>query len=460
MKEQQENQLKKGGKKKVKRIPAPFEQIKKTKTWRLVASIVAVVAIAAISFSIGLCVSWFSLDSEMRTLIEVKKKIDKDYYEEISDERFYGALFDTINNELLDDYSEYMTAEEYVALAKSLLGNRAGLGLVIATQTDDGEKQMLISRVCGNSPAEAAGIKAGSYVVGFGATESEMITSQDYEVFSAFLQEYSEGKKFFLRVSENGVERTLQISREQYVENLVYYRSKQTAYSFAAENRSEPLATDDLLSCLAEDTAYIRIIEFTGNAAQAFTNAMQIFKAEGKTNLVLDLRGNGGGTLSIMQSISSYFCKNSTEKKPVVAIADYGEKTEKFRAPQNVYYNFFTENSRIVVLADEGSASASECLLGTMLDYGAIGYEDICLTENAQGVAKTFGKGIMQTTEVLSFVRGDAIKLTTARICWPLSNNCIHGIGILSTDGNGTKSVARDYNGDNELLAALEKLFG
>ena len=147
MSENQENTTKKEGKKRVRRIPAPFEQRKKTKVWRLVATIVAALAIAAISFAIGLCVSWFSLDSDMRTLIEVKKKIDKEYYQDISNEEFYGTLFDAINNDLLDDYSEYLSPEELKALTSDLDGNRAGLGLMLSTQSESGEKQMLIIRV-------------------------------------------------------------------------------------------------------------------------------------------------------------------------------------------------------------------------------------------------------------------------------------------------------------------------
>ena len=458
MSENQENTTNKEGKKRIRRIPAPFEQIKKTKAWRLVASIVAVIAIAAISFSIGLCVSWFSLDSDMRTLIEVKKKINKEYYQEISNEQFYGTLFDAINSELLDDYSEYLSPEELKALTSDLDGNRAGLGVVLSTQSESGEKQMLITRVCGNSPAETAGITAGSYIIGFGADETNITLSKDYDEFSRFLADYEAGEKFIVRLQKNGVEQNVQISREEYVENYVFYRTNKTAYSFTTGNFSEAIESENTLACLDDDTAYIRLIQFTGNAGSAFTQAMHVFKEEGKTNLVLDLRGNGGGYLNTMQSIASYFCKTATGSRPVVAIADYGEKKERFRAPRNDYYNYFTDESRIVVLADGDSASASECLLGAMLDYGAITYADICLTENASGEAKTFGKGIMQSTYLLNLVDRDAIKLTTARILWPLSNHCIHDRGVLSTDG--TKTVARDYNGDNELIAAIGKLLG
>ena len=92
-----------------------------------------------------------------------------------------------------------------------------------------------------------------------------------------------------------------------------------------------------------------------------------------------------------------------------------------------------------------------------MLDYGTIGYGDICLSTRS-GVAKTYGKGIMQTTYQLSLWGQDAVKLTTAKIYWPISGHCIHDRGILPTDG--AKTVAENYVKDEEITAAINVLFG
>jgi carboxyl-terminal processing protease len=184
--------------------------------------------------------------------------------------------------------------------------------------------------------------------------------------------------------------------------------------------------------------------------------ALALFKEEGKKNLVLDLRGNGGGNLDIMQEIASYFCKNAKSNTPLVAVADYGEKRERFDATGNVYKKYFAEDSRICVLADVGTASASEALMGAMLDYGTITYGDICLTET-RGIARTYGKGIMQTTYIMDVFKQDALKLTTATIRWPISNICIHNRGILREDG--TKSVVKSYEYETELTGAIKALF-
>lgn len=430
---------------------------RKARIWKRVGCIAGALAIAGGGFFAGFCARWYSIDKEMRTLIDVKNKIDKEYYEEITDEEFYGAIYDVVNRELLDTYSEYMTADEYAALNREYEGNRIGVGLVFVTSDSDGQPQMLITRVCGNSPAEKAGIVAGSYVTGFGKSETDIQPSVIFDEFSTFIQQFAENEPFYARISTNGVEKAVQLCRSAYVENYVFYRTNTTSYTVTGKGTEDMETHGEPLTGLDEETGYIRLLQFTGNAAKEFHGAMAKFQADGKKNLVLDLRGNGGGDVDILREIAGYFCKNSTAKNPLVVVADYGEKKEKFYANSNQYEEYFSADSRICVLADESTASASEALIGSMLDYGAITYEDICLTESG-GVAKTYGKGIMQTTYRLHLFEKDALKLTTAEIRWPVSDTCIHKRGILASDG--TKTVARDYRGDNELTAAIKVLFG
>jgi carboxyl-terminal processing protease len=206
---------------------------------------------------------------------------------------------------------------------------------------------------------------------------------------------------------------------------------------------------------LNDETAYIRLTQFGGNAGTAFKKVMALFKAESKKNLILDLRENGGGYLDVMREIASYFCKGATEKKPIVAVADFGEKKQVYKATDNLYNEYFSNESRICVLADSGTASASEALIGCMLDYGAVGYGDVCLAER-NGVAKTYGKGIMQATYFVG-AQKDAIKLTTAEILWPISETSIHTRGILPQDG--AKTVSEGVNDQIELESAINALF-
>ena len=104
----------------------------------------------------------------------------------------------------------------------------------------------------------------------------------------------------------------------------------------------------------------------------------------------------------------------------------------------------------VIVLANDGTASASECLIGALLDYGEKGFskERLILEKNDAGVARTYGKGIMQTTFSLS--NGGAFKLTTARMLWPKTKTCIHKTGITTLPQNEVNA------GDDAILRARE----
>ena len=273
------------------------------------------------------------------------------------------------------------------------------------------------------------------------------------------LVERAEGEKFILKMTgqKGGEAFYKEVAKEAFIENYVFYRSRASAYIFTGENATVLTESENVLSALDEETAYIRLTQFNGQAAQEFAAVMDIFKEEKKKNLILDLRSNGGGYLNILQDIAGYFCKGATDGTPLVAIADYPDnQRSEFEATANKYAQYFAPDSRISVLADNGTASASECLIGCMMDYGAISYSDIYLSSRS-GETKTYGKGIMQRTFASSlFGKPDAIKLTTARILWPLTENCIHGRGVLPEDGAHT--VAENYDGDAEILEAWNSI--
>lgn len=433
---------------------APTSAQKRGKrVWKIVGGIALAVAV----FFSGMLTTWLCLDSELRTLIKIKQTIDKEYYQEISDDEFYRVLFAAINDDLLDPYSRYMTYDEYNAMQGDLAGKHSGIGVSFLIAEESGAPQIMVYRVVENSPAEEAGLQYGDQIIGFGKSETDLTKSVDFKGdFKPFLDGMATGEKFVLKMQRGDETRTIELSKEYYVESYVSYRTKETSYGFTGENALTYTQKGKALNCLPDDTAYIRLAQFTGNAAAGFKRVMQQFKMDGKKNLVLDLRDNGGGYLDYMQYIAQYFCKNSTDKNPLVVVADYGEKKVGYAATGNVYNEYFAEDSRIVVLADRGTASASECLIGCMVDYGAIEYADICLVER-NGVAKTYGKGIMQTTYYLDAQKKDFLKLTTAELRWPVSGKSIHGVGVVPEDGAGTLTEYADR--EEELQNAVALLF-
>ncbi len=425
---------------------------------KLVGKIIGAVALAVFVFFSGMLTTWLCLDDGIRTLIKIKKTIDKEYYQDVSDDEFYRVLFSAINDDLLDPYSQYMTSEEYRAQEQSLAGRRSGIGVVFSIVSGDGNPQIKVHRVVENSPAEQAGLQVGDQIIGFGSSETDITYSVDYENdLKGFLENTADSQPFFLIIKRgDGESLSVRISKEYYVESYVSYRTNKTSYGFTGANALTYTEKGEALACLSDDTAYIKLLQFTGNAAAGFDRVMEQFKADGMKNLVLDLRENGGGYLDYVQYMSKYFCKNSNESNPLMTVVDYGEKQQGYRAAGNVYYDYFSGDSRIVVLADNGTASASECLIGCMVDYGVIGYDDICLSERG-GVAKTYGKGIMQTTFYLDASKKDFLKLTTAELKWPVSGKSIHARGVLPEDGALT--VAESYEKDMELNNAIALLF-
>lgn len=430
----------------VQRDPAPTLSQGKRKKW---VSVTLAVCLVLVSFFGGFFTRWYSIDGGMRTLIKIKDDIEERYYKEVDDDVFYATLFQAVNSEMLDNYSYYMTAEEYNESLRGMQGNKSGVGLVFARDAETGVTSMAVHRVAGNSPAERAGICVGDEIIGFGKTEPEITSSNSFEDFSSFLSVVAENTQFFLKIRSATGEKNVALEKQAFVENYVFYKTNTASYGFVGDNAETFKETGAPLTALDEDTAYIRLLQFSGNAKEGFKTAMQQFKKDGKKHLVVDLRGNGGGYLDVMQSISAYFCKNATEKKPVVAVADFGDKKEVYRADGNLYGEYFSADSKMYAIADGDTASASECLLGAMLDYGATEFKNVCLV-GADGVYKTFGKGIMQETRPVNLAKGDALKLTTAEILWPKSEKSIHGRGILPDDG----ALTLENNGDFDTTTA------
>ncbi len=435
--------------KQVARSDAPRQKIKKAK----ILNILLAVGIGASCFCVGFFARHWSLDKEMRTLIKVKNTIQDEYYEDVSDEAFYDAVYAGVNNYLLDSYSWYMTEEEYDEMRVQATGQQSGIGIYFLSGITD----LNVYRVAGNSPAEAAGIQKDDTIIAVGKTEDSLLPCTQRKDFIDFLSTVTDGEEFCLqwRTMKNEI-KSAKTRKEVYVENYVFYKTNEKSYGFESDGIHQIKMVGEPLTVLDDDTAYIKITQFNGTAGSVFDKAMAVFKLQEKKNLIIDLRGNGGGYMDVMQSISKYFCKSSKEDKPIAAIADYGERKQNFHADGNTYYDFFAEDSRVMVLADNMTASASECLIGCMYAYDVLNYADICLVEDTNGVARTYGKGIMQTTYTIAM--DGALKLTTAKVMWPTSTPySIHGVGVTKADG--TKTVSSTLSYEAQTLAAIEALY-
>ena len=257
------------------------------------------VLLATALFFAGFFVRTWTLDKELQILLDVKNGIQDRYYQSVTDEEFYDTIFDAINDDLLDRYSKYMDKDEYAEYTARGKGKYEGVGLSF-NGSAEGMESLKIVRVSGDSPAESVGISAGHYVVGIGASEQTVVALTSYEQFKTELSGYVLNETFVLITSPTatgGTGTAYTVAKQAYTENYVYYRTNTGAYKFSGDSDTSALAYDNALSVLPVDTAYIKLAQFNGNADKAFDSAMSIFKQEQKKNLVLDLRGNGGGII-------------------------------------------------------------------------------------------------------------------------------------------------------------------
>ena len=146
--------------------------------------------------------------------------------------------------------------------------------------------------------------------------------------------------------------------------------------------------------------------------------------------------------------------RNAEGKRPSVAVARYKDGSEEvYYAYKNDFSDYFSADSEVYLLADEYTASASECLIGVLVDYGTLSYDHIYLREAEDGSASTYGKGIMQTSFVAA--NGAAMKLTVAGIYWPVSDTTIHGVGVTKADGAVAVEAPLIWGEEDAMLDAV-----
>lgn len=403
------------------------------------------------------CAGWFgrfaSLDKRAQSFLWAIETANKNYYKDYDEDEFYQRAFAAFE---LDPYSCFYTAEEYGAVTDEREGNSSGLGVALSPFETTSTPRVF--QAIKNSPAEKAGLKKGMYVLGY-STDGSTFTAGDTEELYAFISErakaFVENKtsEFYLQCSfeEDGTNaKAILLDFAQYTPAYCSYHDSETSYEFrysadvlfsklSGEKLTEATQgaftkTDNALSGLGANTAYIRLDEFNGNAAEEFRICLEKMNERKRKNLILDLRSNGGGYMDILLEIASHMMKNAPQSRAIVSSAKFKNGSVfEYSSVDNDYYTYFSSDSRVTVLADEYTASASECLIGALVDYGTVSYGDIVLRKDAEsGVARSYGKGIMQSHFPDS--RGNVLKLTVAEIFWP-NGKSIHGKGVTEEDG-------------------------
>lgn len=340
-------------------------------------------------------------------------------------------IADLIVDAYMDRYSEYYTKEEYEQRMSESQGNASGFGLNFYANSNK------IYKVTGNSPAAKAGIKKDDRLLSY--KYGEVVRSVQTNGLGLEGLAAIEGQEttFVILRGEQTLE--FKIEKTEYTVTYIEYYDSQVKYYFQSDGGDkEPKAITDTNAGMIEldqKTAYIKFDLFEGDSARQMKDALEFMVERGRENLILDMRNNGGGNLNVLTEIASLFIDNQGKRDNVVAYAKTRNGEEKYQTSGN---GFVKGLKKVSIIANMNTASASECLIGALLHYGDVLTMDrVVIEKNGAGEAKTYGKGIMQTTFWLA--KGGALKITTGKMFWPDNQTSIHQVGIIALDKNAVE---------------------
>ncbi|MFQ5588077.1 MAG: S41 family peptidase [Nitrospiria bacterium] len=317
---------------------------------------------------------------DLKVFSEVLAALKKNYVEPVdSKELVYGAIKGMLNT--LDAHSAFMSPEVYKEMQVDTRGEFGGLGLQIGIK----DKKLVVVAPIADTPAAKVGIKAGDVVL----KVDEFVMTEETTLMDAVQK--MRGRK--------GTAVTLTIYRESEPEELVFTLIRDVIRIKSVKSR-----------LLEPGIGYIQLTQFQEHTARDLSTAISKLVNADIHSLVLDLRNNPGGLLNSAKEVSEQFLESGQR---IVSIKSREGKEDEYIAGRSSRLG----RMPIIVLVNEGSASASEIVAGALQDW-----------KRAVVVGtQTFGKGSVQT--ILPLSDGSAVRLTTAKYYTP-SGRSIQNTGI------------------------------
>ena len=370
-----------------------------------------------------------------------EKTIKENYFYEVPEEAFDGGDFKETVKKYLDIYSAYYTANEYESVKQSNAGSKSGIGISYSYVEGKG---VYVASVTGNSPAYISGLRVGDWLES-ATCKGEKTVFKSASDLSGVVSGAKDGESIEFASADG---KTFTLSKAEYTATYTYMCTDSASYAFSYRDSGLKLIESerDKIEYLPEGCAYINLSQFYGSAGTEFMMLAEEFNALNLESMIIDLRSNGGGYVSVMQEIAGCFAEGEA-KTAMVARDKYGREDRFSSARIESAKRRVPKGTKIYVMANNGTASASEALIGALVSYGYLEYKDVFLSEFTEGYvdwltangvqdiknARTYGKGIMQST-FTNYTTGEALKLTTAQIYWP-NGKCIHDKGLTPEDG-------------------------
>ena len=279
----------------------------------------------------------------------------------------------------LDPHSIYLTKEELQAMDEPLVGNFDGIGV----QFNILEDTIVVVNTIVGGPSEKLGILAGDKIV---EIEGEKMTG--------------------MKIKNKDVIDRLRGPRGTVVNVSIYRKGVKKLIDYSITRDKIPLTSIDATYMANPQTGYIKLSRFSATSGNEFRESLETLKKSGMKHLIIDLTGNGGGYLQTAIEIADHVL---SDQKLVVYTQGRtsGSRVDYFSTSKGLF-----EKGKLIVLIDEGSASASEIVSGAVqdLDRGLIIGR------------RSFGKGLVQNS--FPFPDGSAMRMTTARYYTP-AGRCI-----------------------------------
>ena len=345
--------------------------------------------------------------------VDIYKRIKEQYVDNVDDEQLFKSAIKGMVSDL-DPHSSYLSKDDFNELKIGTTGKFGGLGIEITTE----DSFVKVISPIDDTPAQKVGIKSGDLII---------------KVDDTSLENMSINEAVKLMRGEPGTKVQITVIRKKAKKPIVFDIKREI---IVAKGIKSKLFNDDI--------GYIRLSSFQSNSTNHVKNAIYALSKESKNNLsglILDLRNNPGGVLGTAVGISDLFLKKG--KIVYTNGRTLNSKLEYFATPQDVL-----EGTPLIVMVNEGSASASEIVAGALQD-----------NKRAKILgAKSYGKASVQTIQELS--DGSALKLTTARYYTPMGRD-IHKHGIdpditIKISENDIVSLPKPYDKDKQLFEAIK----
>ena len=343
---------------------------------------------------------------------EVIEKIKTEYVDDVNQSEMMDSAINGVLQSL-DPYSAYMNPELFKEMQTDTRGEFGGLGIEIGMESG----VVKVIAPIDDTPAAQAGIKAGDYIIKINNTQVQGKSLME----AVKLMRGPVGTSIKLTIRRKNVKKSLEFKITRQIIEVKSVNSK-----IIGENKN---------------LAYIRLKSFNENSDEQLLGIIKKFEKDSKIeNYILDLRNNPGGLLTQAINITDFFLEDgeivSTRGRKV-------SETRKFFAKKGDEI----KGKPIIVLINNGSASASEIFAGALKDHKRA----IILGENS------YGKGSVQS--IVSLSNGGGMRITISKYYLP-SGNSISEVGVtpdIVVEEKGDNFKINSKN-DNQLNYAL-KLF-